>query len=810
MNRNHRVSRSSPSVWTHGCCLALTVVCVLIGDHLIAADFSAAPSASRPNVLFLLADDQRADTIAALGNTHIATPNLDRLVREGTAFTRAYCMGSLQGAVCVPSRAMILSGRSLFHVRDDLSRQDTWPEAFGRCGYTTFLTGKWHNEPTSALRLFQKGKAIFCGGMGDPYSLPLRDISSEHRLVNERVSGEHSVQQFADAASEFLRCQKGASPFLCYVAFNLPHDPRVAPAEYHRRSNADMPPLPLNFQPQHAFNNGALVIRDEALAPWPRTPDVVRQHLADYYASIAFLDSQVGRILDALRASGQYERTLIVFTSDHGLAIGSHGLFGKQNLYDHSMRSPLVIAGPGVPKGRHSDAMCYLLDVFPTLGELTGVSAPEGSEGRSLVPNLARPQSAGRDELFTAYADVQRAVCDDRWKLIVYPKVNKTQLFDLQNDPIEMHDLANDASHAHDVARMTDLLRRQQRRLDDSLALTSPNPEPLEFDFTKVQSNEPSAGALQVKPDGAPRASSSPRGTRPRVKSLEVVLLSTMLADRAGVGEWGFSALVVADGHRVLFDTGARPETVLHNAAELKIDLSGVTDVILSHHHGDHTGGLVTLRRELARRNPKALERALVGAGIFLSRPGSDGRESNETLAIKHNYEALGGSFTVVDRPTELFPGAWLTGPVPRIHPERNWFKRTLKEADGRLVEDNVPEDMSLVFVTERGLVVLAGCGHAGIVNTLEFARKQLGEAPVFAVLGGFHLFEADAATLDWTAGKLRSFGVRHVLGAHCTGIESVFGLRQRLGLTRSTCAVGAVGAKFSLEVGIDPGLIAR
>ena len=295
----------------------------------------------------------------------------------------------------MPSRGMILTGRTLFHVRDDLAGQDTWPEAFGRQGYTTFLTGKWHNQPASALRSFQKGKAIFFGGMGDPYSLPLRDISQEHTLVNERVSGEHSVQQFADAASEFLRAQSGASPFLCYVAFNLPHDPRVATPEFHRRYNADLPPLPRNFQPQHPFNNGALTLRDEALAPWPRTPEVVRQHLADYYASIAFLDSQVGRILDALRASGQYERTLIVFTSDHGLAIGSHGLFGKQNLYDHSMRSPLVIAGPGVPRDRRSDAMCYLLDVFPTLGELAGVSGPEGNEGRSLVPNLADRTAGG-------------------------------------------------------------------------------------------------------------------------------------------------------------------------------------------------------------------------------------------------------------------------------------------------------------------------------------------------------------------------------------------------------------------------------
>jgi arylsulfatase A-like enzyme/metal-dependent hydrolase (beta-lactamase superfamily II) len=811
MKSSHPTSPARVSNWMRRVHLVLVVASVVASDQLFAAE---APATSRPgrwNILFILADDQRADTIAALGNTHIETPNLDRLVREGTAFTRAYCMGSLQGAVCVPSRGMILTGRTLFHVRDDLDGQDTWPEAFGRQGYTTFLTGKWHNHQASALRSFQKGKAIFFGGMGNPYSLPVRDISQEHTLGNERVSGEHSVQQFADAASEFLRGQTGDSPFLCYVAFNLPHDPRVAAPEYHRRYNADLPPLPPNFQPQHSFNNGAMTLRDEALAPWPRPPEVVRQHLADYYASIAFLDSQVGRILDALWASGQYDRTLIVFTSDHGLAIGSHGLFGKQSLYDHSMRAPLVVAGPGVPRDRRSDAMCYLLDIFPTLGELAGVSGPEGNEGRSLVPDFSDPAKAGRDSIFTAYADVQRAVRDDRWKFIVYPKVNKTQLFDLQGDSIEMHDLANDANHAGDVARLVGMLRVWQRRLDDSLPLTSQKPEPLEFDFTKVKSSDPGSIDVPARREQLPPLNSPEKPARPRVKSTEVVVLSTMLTDRAGMGEWGFSALVVADGHRVLFDTGARPETVLHNARELKVDLGNVTEVILSHHHGDHTGGLVTLRRELARSNPKALERAYVGTGIFLSRPSPEGRETNEALAIKGEYEALGGSFVVVERPTELFPGAWLTGPVPRTYPERNWsLKRMIKQPDGRLVEDNVPEDMSLVIDTDKGLVVVAGCGHAGIVNTLEYARQQVRETPVFAALGGFHLFEANADTLDWTATKLRTFGVGNLLGAHCTGIEAVFGLRQRLGLARTTCAVGAVGARFSLEGGLEPGAIAR
>jgi 7,8-dihydropterin-6-yl-methyl-4-(beta-D-ribofuranosyl)aminobenzene 5'-phosphate synthase len=315
----------------------------------------------------------------------------------------------------------------------------------------------------------------------------------------------------------------------------------------------------------------------------------------------------------------------------------------------------------------------------------------------------------------------------------------------------------------------------------------------------------PSSHSRSEAQEAASKTTSSPA-----VKSASLVILSTMLADSAGVGEWGFAALVEADGHRILFDTGARPETVLRNSQELGVDLSGVTDVILSHHHGDHTGGLVTLRRELMRKNPKALSQAYVGKGIFLSRPGAEGRESNGTIAVKRDFEALGGSFVELDRPTALFPGVWLTGPVPRVHPERNWSLRRTILKDGQKVEDTVPEDMSLVLDTEKGLVVVSGCGHAGIINTLEFARQQVRPAPVYAALGGFHLFQADDATIDWTARMLRSFEVKQFLGAHCTGIESVFALRERLGLDRKSCAVGAVGARFDLQAGLNPGQIAR
>jgi arylsulfatase A-like enzyme len=450
----------------------------------------AALSSGRPNVLFLFSDDQRADTIHALGNDLIETPNLDRLVSRGMVFTRAYCMGAQQGAVCVPSRAMLMTGRTLFHIKEDLEGQTTWPEMFAQAGYTTFITGKWHNQAASLLRAFSSGKAIFLGGMGDPYNLPVQDISDPHKLVNQRSSKKHSVEVFADSAVDFVRTQTGEKPFLAYVSFNGPHDPRVAPREYQEKYRAAELPLPPNFLPQHPFNNGELVIRDEELAPWPRTPEVVRQHLADYYSYVTFLDAQIGRILSALEQSGHHENTLIVFSSDHGLAIGSHGLFGKQNLYDHSMHAPLIFAGPGIPQRKRSEALSYLFDIFPTLGELAGIASPKGNEGLSLAPIMAGKATSVRDSIFTAYRNVQRAVRDNRWKLIVYPQINKTELFDLENDPAEMQDLATDRGHAGEVQRLTKRMRQWQKPLGDRQRLTSCNPAPTEFDFSQVKSQK--------------------------------------------------------------------------------------------------------------------------------------------------------------------------------------------------------------------------------------------------------------------------------------------------------------------------------
>ena len=295
-------------------------------------------------------------------------------------------------------------------------------------------------------------------------------------------------------------------------------------------------------------------------------------------------------------------------------------------------------------------------------------------------------------------------------------------------------------------------------------------------------------------------------------KAVKFTVISTMLSGMpgAGIGEWGFAGLLETDGHRLLIDTGARADAVLRNAEELRIDLSTVTDVVLTHNHQDHTGGLLTLRRELSKKNPRAVSRVHVPAGIFLSRLSADGRDENGLLPLKAAFEQMGGVFIEHKGPFEISAGVWLLGPVPRVHPERNFTTSGRLQTPAGPVEDNVPEDTAVTVNGASGLIVVSGCGHAGIVNTLEYARKAVREAPIDAAIGGFHLFAATDDQLAWTAERLKAVGMRHLLGAHCTGIEAVFRLRQLAGLTRREAVVGAVGSSYTLGSGIEALPLAR
>lgn len=444
-----------------------------------ASASAPAARAQKPNVLFFFADDQRADTIAALGNSVIRTPNLDRLVRRGLSFRRAYMQGGMQGATCVPSRAMLLSGRNLFHIDEKLLRDETWPAAFGRAGYSTFMSGKWHNGAPSLPRSFRIARSVFIGGMTDPMKAKLSDLM-DGKLTAPQLAPKHACEAFADEAIRFLKEHKDG-PFFCYVPFDAPHDPHIVPRDFPIRYESDTIPLLPDFLPQHPWDNGEMTVRDERLLPWPRTPEKVRAMLAEYYRYISYLDAQIGRVLDALEASLFARNTIIVFSADSGVARGSHGLIGKQNLYEHSVRVPLIFVGPGIPAGKTTDAMCYLFDVLPTLGKRCGVPAPATSAGIEFTATLRDPSKAARSRLMFAYKNLQRAIRDERWKLIRYPQVDRTQLFDLQSDPQEVTNLADKPEQAARLTALTGLLKKEMQDNGDTAPLKVAHPKPADW-----------------------------------------------------------------------------------------------------------------------------------------------------------------------------------------------------------------------------------------------------------------------------------------------------------------------------------------
>jgi len=439
----------------------------------------------KPNIIFLFADDQRADTIAAHGNQHILTQHLDQLVEKGFSFRENYCAGSFSGAVCVASRAMLMTGLHWMNLPKK-NPGSNWgdavllPEHLTKAGgYRSHIVGKWHNGGPTLYRAFSEGSSVYMGGMANHADFTVQDLE-KGKLGAKRPAGGFSSEVFANDAIKFIEGADAGDPFFLYVAFMAPHDPRNPPEKYREIYYQKRPPLPKNFLAQHPFVIGPAGVsgRDEGLAPWPRTREMISDQLCEYYGLVTHLDEQVGRIMKALEGSPHADNTYVIYTADHGLAMGSHGLLGKQNVYEQSMKSPLIIWGPGVRAGQSSSAFSYVHDLNATVCGLAGLPTPEGIDSRDLSPVMRGEKTGVHQSVFLPFQSRQRAIRNERWKLHIYPEIDHRLLFDLENDPHEMNDLAEDPKHANRKATMLALMEQSRKELGDPNPLTVKNPKP--------------------------------------------------------------------------------------------------------------------------------------------------------------------------------------------------------------------------------------------------------------------------------------------------------------------------------------------
>lgn len=443
----------------------------LISVNLLAAE-------KQPNILFVLADDQRANTINYLGNDEIITPNLDKLVQEGTYFNNTYIMGSYSGAVCQPSRAMLLTGRYLNNLKKTggfIPETDiTVGETLQKAGYNCYGIGKYHSDQASFARCFNDGTDIYFGGMFDQWNVPLNSYESlanykrdMHPVIEDAhhsnkvtytkgeytFGGKHSTEIFSEAAIDYIASYNSEKPFFLYTALMTPHDPRSTYQSYIDMYDTANISIPENFLPEHPFDNGELRVRDEQLAAFPRVKSEVKEHIRDYYALITQNDAKLGQIIQALKDKGIYDNTIIIYSGDNGLGLGQHGLMGKQNMYDHSAKVPLLMVGDGITANQKSDALVYLSDLYPTICEMVGVEIPASVQTSSFYASVKDAEAPHREFLMTSYKAQQRGVRDGQYKMIKYNVKGEKhlQLFDLANDPWETTNLIENKKYKREV-----------------------------------------------------------------------------------------------------------------------------------------------------------------------------------------------------------------------------------------------------------------------------------------------------------------------------------------------------------------------
>lgn len=452
---------------------------------------------SKPNFIFIIADDHRSTSIGAHGCDEVSTPNIDALAKRGTDFLGAHCQGGFNPAVCTPSRATVMTGKSVFDLTppDERDAEDfsvgavipsdmpTMPELLRNAGYKTHSVGKWHNDKPSFARSFATAEKILFDGMSEHEEMVLQDhdpsgVYDESRA--QKVPG-YSTDIFKDAALNFLETAEQDEPFFLYIAFTAPHDPRTPPKDWVVDPAGVS--LPDAYMPVHPFDNGEALIRDEMLEAFPRSPDAVRQHIADYYGMIAHMDDAIGQIIKATQDKGLLDNTIIVYTADHGIGLGNHGLMGKQNLYEHSLHIPLIMAGPQIPEGKQSDDLVWHGDTHATVLSLAGLDAAPDCRGTRLIGPGDDPSiGSGRQYFGAVYRDSQRMIRDERYKLIRYykdagerpagstsptPGSDLLQLFDLQTDPNELMNLAFMPEHSATRERLVEAMTDWQADAGD-------------------------------------------------------------------------------------------------------------------------------------------------------------------------------------------------------------------------------------------------------------------------------------------------------------------------------------------------------
>ena len=449
------------------CCSFLYLTSLATPCQLWGAPSRPNPATSkkpkRPNILYIIVDDQSPFDFKFYNpRSQLDAPVIEKLAAQGMVIDGAYQMGSWVGGVCNASRRMIMSGRTVWHIpgspfrkppanrnaRDpklvpsDLA-QSTLPAVFNRAGYDTMRTCKWENSYEAANKLFTvRNDATKRGGTADTGSAWHAERVLDYLSEREKTKDE--------------------DPFLIYFGFSHPHDPRNGTPELlkkygavNHRNKATLPPanpkqpnLPINYLPKHPFHHGHPGLRDAVKVPgvWERRDEsTIRNEIGRQFACSEYIDQQIGRVLTKLKAMGELDNTYIVYTADHGMAIGRHGLQGKQNLYEHTWRVPFVVKGPGIKPGSRAQGNFYLLDTLATLCSLAGIKAPATNEGLSLKPVLMGREQTIRDTLYGVYSGGtkpgMRSVRRGDWKLIKYDvmegTVRKTLLFNLKENPHE-------------------------------------------------------------------------------------------------------------------------------------------------------------------------------------------------------------------------------------------------------------------------------------------------------------------------------------------------------------------------------------